>query len=77
MLSWDDFDDKEKMKEPVLAKKNLDEEKKNQVSEPRVEKVLKEKSMLSDLDSLDLEAGRAELEGASARVDGSEKKMII
>ena len=76
MLSWDDFDDKEKMKEPVLAKKNLDEEKKNQVSEPRVEKVLKEKSMLSDLDSLDLEAGRAELEGASARVDVSEKKMI-
>ncbi len=76
MLSWDDFDDKEKMKEPVLAKKNLDEEKKNHVSEPRVEKVLKEKSMLSDLDSLDLEAGRAELEGASARVDVSEKKMI-
>ena len=76
MLSWDDFDDKEKMKEPVLAKKNLDEEKKNQVSEPRAEKVLKEKSMLSDLDSLDLEAGRAELEGASARVDVSEKKMI-
>ena len=76
MLSWDDFDNKEKMKEPVLAKKNLDEEKKNQVSEPRVEKVLKEKSMLSDLDSLDLEAGRAELEGASARVDVSEKKMI-
>ena len=76
MLSWDDFDDKEKMKEPVLAKKNLDEEKKNQVSESRVEKVLKEKSMLSDLDSLDLEAGRAELEGASARVDVSEKKMI-
>ncbi len=76
MLSWDDFDDKEKMKEPVLAKKNLDEEKKNQVSEPRVEKVLKEKSMLSDLDSLDLKAGRAELEGASARVDVSEKKMI-
>ena len=76
MLSWDDFDDKEKMKEPVLAKKNLDEEKKNQVSETRVEKVLKEKSMISDLDSLDLEAGRAELEGASARVDVSEKKMI-
>ena len=76
MLSWDDFDDKEKMKEPVLAEKNLDEEKKNQVSEPSVEKVLKEKSMLSDLDSLDLEAGRAELEGASARVDVSEKKMI-
>ena len=76
MLSWDDFDDKEKMKEPVLAKKNLDEEKKNQVSEPRVEKVLKEKSMLSDLDSLDLEAGRAALDGASARVDVSEKKMI-
>ena len=59
-----------------MAKKNFDEEKKNQVSEPRVEKVLKEKSMLSDLDSLDLEAGRAELEGASARVDVSEKKMI-
>ena len=76
MLSWDDFDDKEKMKEPVLAEKNLDQEKKNQVSEPRVEKVLQEKSMLSDLDSLDLEAGRAELEGASARVDVSEKKMI-
>ena len=76
MLSWDDFDDKEKMKEPVLAEKNLDEEKKNQVSETRVEKVLKEKSMISDLDSLDLEAGRAELEGASARVDVSEKKMI-
>ena len=76
MLSWDDFDDKEKMKEPVLAEKNLDEEKKNQVSEPSVEKVLQEKSMISDLDSLDLEAGRAELEGASARVDVSEKKMI-
>ena len=76
MLSWDDFDEKEKMKEPVLAEKNLDEEKKNQASEPRVEKVLQEKSMLSDLDSLDLEAGRAELEGASARVDVSEKKMI-
>ena len=76
MLSWDDFDDKEKMKEPVLAEKNLDEERKNQVSEPKVEKVLQEKSMLSDLDSLDLEAGRAELEGASARVDVSEKKMI-
>ena len=29
MLSWDDFDDKEKMKKPVLAEKNLDEEKKN------------------------------------------------
>ena len=76
MLSWEDFDDKEKMKEPVLAEKNLDEEKKNQGSEPRVEKELKEKSMLSDLDSLDLDAGRAELEGASARVDVSEKKMI-
>ena len=76
MLSWDDFDDKEKVKEPVLAEKNLDEERKNQVSEPKVEKVLQEKSMLSDLDSLDLEAGRAELEGASARVDVSEKKMI-
>ena len=29
-----------------------------------------------DLDSLDLEAGLADLEGASARVDVSEKKMI-
>ena len=77
MLSWDDFDDKEKIKEPVLAEKNLAEKKTDQVLEPpKVEKASQEKSMLSDLDSLDLEAGRAELEGASARVDVSEKKMI-
>ena len=77
MLSWDDFDDKEKIKEPVLAEKNLAEKKTDHVLEPpKVGKASKEKSMLSDLDSLDLEAGRAELEGASARVDVSEKKMI-
>ena len=77
MLSWDDFDDKEKIKEPVLAEKNLAEKKTDQVLEPpKVGKASQEKSMLSDLDSLDLEAGRAELEGASARVDVSEKKMI-
>ncbi len=77
MLSWDDFDDKEKIKEPVLAEKNLAEKKTDQVLEPpKVEKASQEKSMLSGLDSLDLEAGRAELEGASARVDVSEKKMI-
>jgi len=77
MLSWDDFDDKEKIKEPVLAEKNLAEKKTDQVLEPsEVGKASQEKSMLSDLDSLDLEAGRAELEGASARVDVSEKKMI-
>ncbi|URQ73835.1 ribonucleotide-diphosphate reductase subunit beta [SAR86 cluster bacterium] len=77
MLSWDDFDDKEKIKEPVLAEKNLAEKKTDHVLEPpKVGKASQEKSMLSDLDSLDLEAGRAELEGASARVDVSEKKMI-
>ena len=77
MLSWDDFDDKEKIKEPVLAEKNLAGKKTDQVTEPpEIKKVSQEKSMLSDLDSLDLEAGRAELEGASARVDVSEKKMI-
>ena len=77
MLSWDDFDDKEKIKEPVLAEKNLAEKKTDQVLEPpELGKASQEKSMLSDLDSLDLEAGRAELEGASARVDVSEKKMI-
>ena len=77
MLSWDDFDDKEKIKEPVMAEKNLAEKKTDQVLEtPEVGKASQEKSMLSDLDSLDLEAGRAELEGASARVDVSEKKMI-
>ena len=77
MLSWDDFDDKEKIKEQVLAEKNLAEKKTDQVLEPpEVGKASQEKSMLSDLDSLDLEAGRAELEGASARVDVSEKKMI-
>ena len=67
MLSWDDFDDKEKIKEPVLAEKNLAEKKTDQVLEPPEEgKAPQEKSMLSDLDSLDLEAGRGELEGASA-----------
>ena len=77
MLSWDDFDDKEKIKEQVLTEKNLAEKKTDQVTEvPELKKVSQEKSMLSDLDSLDLEAGRAELEGASARVDVSEKKMI-
>ncbi len=77
MLSWDDFDDKEKIKEPVLAEKNLAEKKTDHVLEPpKMGKASQEKSMLSDLDSLDLEAGRAELEGASARVDVSEKKMI-
>ena len=77
MLSWDDFDDKEKIEEPVLAEKNLAGKKTDQVLEPsEVGKASQEKSMLSDLDSLDLEAGRAELEGASARVDVSEKKMI-
>ena len=77
MLSWDDFDDKEKIKEPVLAEKNLAEKKIDQVLEPpELGKASQEKSMLSDLDSLDLEAGRAELEGASTRVDVSEKKMI-
>ena len=60
-----------------MAEKNLAEKKTDHVLEPpKVGKASQEKSMLSDLDSLDLEAGRAELEGASARVDVSEKKMI-
>ena len=77
MLSWDDFDEKEKMAERPVSSQALEKE------ESRAQIVSSEKktaptvsSEVPGLESLDLEAGLADLEGASARVDVSEKKMI-
>ena len=77
MLSWDDFDEKEKMAERPVSSQVLEKE------ESRAQIVSSEKktaptvsSEVPGLESLDLEAGLADLEGASARVDVSEKKMI-
>ena len=77
MLSWDDFDEKEKIAEQPVSNQVLEKE------ESRAQIVSSEKkaaptvsSEVPGLESLDLEAGLADLEGASARVDVSEKKMI-
>ena len=77
MLSWDDFDEKEKIAEQPVSNQVLEKE------ESRAQIVSNEKkaaptvsSEVPGLESLDLEAGLADLEGASARVDVSEKKMI-
>ena len=77
MLSWDDFDEKEKMAEPPVSNQVLEkEESQEQIVSSEKKAAPKVSSEVPGLESLDLEAGLADLEGASARVDVSEKKMI-
>ena len=76
MLSWDDFDEKEKITEQSIAKEVLKKEDGLTAAKPSNKEEMQTSIEVPDLDSLDLEAGLADLEGASARVDVSEKKMI-
>ena len=76
MLSWDDFDEKEKITEQSIAKEVLKKENGLTDAKPSDKEEMQTSTEVPDLDSLDLEAGLADLEGASARVDVSEKKMI-
>ena len=77
MLSWDDFDEKEKITEPPVSNQVLEkEESQKQIVSSEKKAAPKVSSEVPGLESLDLEAGLADLEGASARVDVSEKKMI-
>ena len=76
MLSWDDFDEKEKITEQSIAKEVLKKEDGLTAAKPSNKEEMQTTTEVPDLDSLDLEAGLADLEGASARVDVSEKKMI-
>jgi ribonucleoside-diphosphate reductase beta chain len=77
MLSWDDFDEKEKMAEPPVSNQILEkEESQEQIVSSEKKAAPKVSAEVPGLESLDLEAGLADLEGASARVDVSEKKMI-
>ena len=77
MLSWDDFDEKEKMEEPPVSNQALEkDESQEQIVSSEKKAAPKVSSEVPGLESLDLEAGLADLEGASARVDVSEKKMI-
>ena len=77
MLSWDDFDEKEKIAEPPVSNQALEkDESQEQIVSSEKKAAPKVSSEVPGLESLDLEAGLADLEGASARVDVSEKKMI-
>ena len=76
MLSWDDFDEKEKITEQSIAKEVLKKEDGLTDAKPSNKEEMQTSTEVPELDSLDLEAGLADLEGASARVDVSEKKMI-
>ena len=77
MLSWDDFDEKEKMEEPPVSNQALEkDESQEQIVSSEKKAAPKVSSEVPGLESLDLKAGLADLEGASARVDVSEKKMI-
>ena len=77
MLSWDDFDEKEKIVEPPVSNQALEKDKsQEQIVSSEKKAAPKVSSEVPGLESLDLEAGLADLEGASARVDVSEKKMI-
>ena len=76
MLSWDDFDEKEKITEQSIAKEVLKKGDGLTDAKPSDKEEMQTSAEVPDLDSLDLEAGLADLEGASARVDVSEKKMI-
>ena len=77
MLSWDDFDEKEKIAEPSVTTQVLEKEE-NPAPVKSEERRTEPKAPVEvqGLESLDIEAGLADLEGASARVDVSEKKMI-
>ncbi len=77
MLSWDDFDEKQKIAEPSVTTQVLEKEE-NPAPVKSEEKRTEPKTPVEvqGLESLDIEAGLADLEGASARVDVSEKKMI-
>tara|TARA_A100001011_G_scaffold54496_1_gene53174 strand:+ start:36537 stop:37751 length:1215 start_codon:yes stop_codon:yes gene_type:complete len=77
MLSWDDFDEKQKITEPSVTTQVLEKEE-NPAPVKSVERRTEPKAPVEvqGLESLDIEAGLADLEGASARVDVSEKKMI-
>ena len=77
MLSWDDFDEKQKIAEPSVTTQVLEKEE-NPVPVKSEEGRTEPKAPVEvqGLESLDIEAGLADLEGASARVDVSEKKMI-
>ena len=77
MLSWDDFDEKEKIAERPVSNQVLEkEESHKQIVSSEKKAAPKVSSEVPGLESLDLKAGLADLEGASARVDVSEKKMI-
>ena len=77
MLSWDDFDEKEKIAEQPVSNQVLEkEESHKQIVSSEKKAEPKVSSEVPGLESLDLKAGLADLEGASARVDVSEKKMI-
>ena len=77
MLSWDDFDEKEKIAQQPVSNQVLEkEESKKQIVSSEKKAAPTVSSEVPGLESLDLEAGLADLEGASARVDVSEKKMI-
>ena len=77
MLSWDDFDEKEKIAEQPVSNQVLEkEESHKQIVSSEKKEAPKVSSEVPGLESLDLKAGLADLEGASARVDVSEKKMI-
>ena len=77
MLSWDDFDEKEKIAEPPVSNQALEkDESQEQIVSSEKKAAPEVSSEVPGLESLDLEAGLADLEGASARVDVSEKKMI-
>ena len=77
MLSWDDFDEKEKIAEQPVSNQVLEkEESQKQIVSSEKKAAPKVSSEVPGLESLDLKAGLADLEGASARVDVSEKKMI-
>ena len=77
MLSWDDFDEKEKIAQQPVSNQVLEKkESMKQIVSSEKKAAPKVSSEVPGLESLDLKAGLADLEGASARVDVSEKKMI-
>ena len=64
MLSWDDFDEKEKITEQSIAKEVLKKEDGLTAAKPSNKEEMQTSTEVPDLDSLDLEAGLADLEGA-------------
>ncbi len=79
MLTWDDFNSEEKQATSAVTEKIVQQE--TVQSEPVKETSSTPKSnLISDvseaLESLDVEAGMKDLEGASGRVDVDQKQMI-